>query len=297
MKKFFFLSFAFLCMFSITHAADYKIVDPTSPDYSSPTQEDSFTASLSERHSVINIITGKTERTFSGHQTGVLSFDISRNDRFLASGSAGGVVKIWDLSNGNLYNDLTGVSLNIGAMDITKDGKYLAYTVNDESAGAGIALFNLDDGILYRFIKPDIININSLKFSNAGDKLAIGGSGFMGKSFYIYDIGIDKLTRWKTSSAKASLIEYSPGDKMIAHAIEDTIKVQDAASGVMKKFLTTEDGSSINSIKFSVSGDMVCCGSSSGGILLYNFKSGDLSKYDSKKRKKVISPECLIFTG
>ena len=238
---------------------------------------------------IINLASGKTERLFRGHNTEVISFDFSPDGRYLASGSAGGMIKIWDIQHGTLFKNLTGEHLSIGSMDVSKNGKYLAYTVNDEKEGPGIALFNLDAGILADFIKPDMISISSIKFSSKSDKLAIGGYGFRGKSFYIYDIENYEISRWKTISPKISLIEFIPDDDLIFYTNEDTLHMQDFHSEIMKKSISADDGSDISSMNISGNGNIICFGTGSGGIYLFDREKNTTQRSPASEDTEVIA--------
>lgn len=91
----------------------------------------------------------RVSRMLSGHTGSVTSFDIFRNQKFLASGSTDGTVKIWDLDSAKLISTLVSIGENDYAV-INPDHNYLA----SKYASKGIS-FNVNNKI-YPFRQFDL---------------------------------------------------------------------------------------------------------------------------------------------
>jgi len=71
----------------------------------------------------------------SGHTKSANAVAFSPDNRWLASGGKDNVIKIWDLTNGNVLRTLYGHTSNVNALAVSPDGKLLASgsgDINDE---------------------------------------------------------------------------------------------------------------------------------------------------------------------
>jgi WD40 repeat protein len=83
----------------------------------------------------------------TGHTQSVNAVTFSPDNRWLASGGKDNVIKIWDLTNGNVLRTLYGHSSNINALAVSEDGKLLA-------SGSGNVKDDRDLGI---FVKGGVV--------------------------------------------------------------------------------------------------------------------------------------------
>jgi WD40 repeat protein len=65
----------------------------------------------------------------TGHTKSVNAIAFSPDNRWLASGGKDNVIKIWDLTTGNVLRTLYGHSSNVNALAVSPDGKLLASAV------------------------------------------------------------------------------------------------------------------------------------------------------------------------
>ncbi len=68
----------------------------------------------------------KIIKTFEGHTGPVKSLDVSPNGKYLATGSADGSVRIWNLHSTNLEYELKGHSKEVNAVVYSPNGRTLA---------------------------------------------------------------------------------------------------------------------------------------------------------------------------
>ncbi|WP_377480462.1 MAG: hypothetical protein P2A85_12545 [Microcoleus anatoxicus] len=102
--------------------------------------------------------------TLSGHSSSVLSVVISPNGQILASGSADGTIKLWDLTTWQEIRTLTSHNSSILSLAIDADGKILASgsadgTIKlwDVTTGQEIRTLDAECGffLLFAFIQTD----------------------------------------------------------------------------------------------------------------------------------------------
>jgi hypothetical protein len=110
--------------------------------------------------------------TFEGYNGPVKSIDISPDGKFMATGSAGGTVKIWDLKSANLIFDLKGPNTNkdINSVVFSPDGKIIA----SGGADGKVILWNTASGIITGS-HPGQKGIYQISYSPDGKLLASCG--------------------------------------------------------------------------------------------------------------------------
>src|SRR4030095_12607871 len=116
----------------------------------------------------------------TGHTQSVNAVAFSPDNRWLADGGQDNVIKLWDLTNGNVLRTLYGHSSNINALAVSEDGQLLA-------SGSGNIKDDRDFGI---FIKGGVVGgeDNTVRIWNVqtgrelqvlrGHELPVGGVGF-----------------------------------------------------------------------------------------------------------------------
>jgi WD40 repeat protein len=72
-----------------------------------------------------DISTGKEIREFKGHSRAVNSVAITRDGKFLATGSDDKTAKLWDLATGRMIKAFKGHTSYINSLAISADGKYI----------------------------------------------------------------------------------------------------------------------------------------------------------------------------
>jgi WD40 repeat protein len=93
----------------------------------------------------------------TGHTQSVNAVAFSPDNRWLASGGKDNVIKIWDLTNGNVLRSLYGHSSNINALAVSDDGQLLA-------SGSGDVKDDRDFGI---FIKGGVVGENGTRVAGS----------------------------------------------------------------------------------------------------------------------------------
>ncbi len=101
----------------------------------------------------------------------VVDFDLSPNQRFLASGGRGGEVHLWDASTGAMIREMKGHTAPVSSVSWSPDGTRLASAGGDEI----VRLWDADTGAMIREMKTNTNWFISVKWSPSGTRLASGG--------------------------------------------------------------------------------------------------------------------------
>jgi hypothetical protein len=115
----------------------------------------------------------KIVETFEGYSGPVQSIAISPDGRYMATGSSGGSVRIWDLRSANIVFDLKGPDKNkdIFSVAFSPDGKILA----SGGADGKIILWNTSNGIMTASQSGQKGGIKHISFSPDGKLVASCG--------------------------------------------------------------------------------------------------------------------------
>ncbi len=190
----------------------------------------------------------------TGHSENVAAVAFSPDGRVLASASADGAIKLWNVSTGLELRTLAAQSASVFCLAFSPDGKLLAAGI-----GFQVKLFDVTTGAEIRALKGHVRSVNSIAFSTDG-RMIVSGSGdaFYGK-------GESTIKLWEASTGALrltlpghaepiSVVAFSPDGKLIASGSKDEkIKLWDSATGRMLRTLEGDSGV-ILSLAFSVDG-------------------------------------------
>ena len=109
-------------------------------------------------------------RTLTGHTGGVLSVTYSPDGKKLASGSADGTVRIWDVGRGECERTLTGHTSYVNSVTYSPDGKKLASGSYDGT----VRIWDVGRGECERTLTGHTGYVLSVTYSPDGKKLASG---------------------------------------------------------------------------------------------------------------------------
>ncbi len=157
----------------------------------------------------------------TGHTQSVNAVAFSPDNRWLASGGKDNVIKIWDLTNGNVLRTLYGHSSNINALAVSDDGKLLA-------TGSGNIKDDRDFGI---FIKGGVVGgeDNTVRIWNVqtgaelhvirGHELPIGALAFNQASRFLTSVSGDAIKVWDVAAgteldSQKTKYQKSGGEKL-----------------------------------------------------------------------------------
>jgi WD40 repeat protein len=138
----------------------------------------------------------------TGHTQSINAVAFSPDNRWLVSGGKDNVIKIWDLTNGNVLRTLYGHSSNINALAVSEDGKVIA-------SGSGNIKDDRDFGI---FIKGGVVGgeDNTVRIWSVqtgaelhvlrGHELPIGALAFNQDGRFLTSVSGDSIKVWDVAA-------------------------------------------------------------------------------------------------
>lgn len=125
-------------------------------------------------------------RTLIGHESDLLTADISPDDRFIASGDRGGEIKIWDLPAGREIKSLRYGTQEVCSVRFSPNGRFLATAGQDRT----IRLWDVETWAEVAKFAQHTQTVCSVAWSPDSKWLVSGGRDFQ---VHIWDIEAAKL--------------------------------------------------------------------------------------------------------
>lgn len=206
-------------------------------------------------------------RTFQ-HNDSVLSAAFSPDGKRLATADKKGIIRLWDITNGNLLWTLPGHKEQIWQITFSQNGKQLVsagwdHTVKlwDIASQREVLTFGMHEG-----------KVCGIAFSPDGQTLATAS---WDKQIRLWDIDTGKLI--KTLRGHQNWVwdvKFSPDGSKLASASEDsTVRIWDANTGE-KLFELTGHNASVYTVAFSPDGSKLASGSNNGSIKIWDTDNG-----------------------
>jgi len=214
------------------------------------------------------------KQTLTGHTGEVKSVAFSPDGELIASGSADGIVNLWDSRTGAINRTFREPDSEVVAVSFSTGGKVLAFAVVGNQGKGSVSFVDSNSGRPIRKIEED--NINAIALSPDGQTLAIGN---ISGSLRLWDVntGETKLTL-EGQDIQTRSVAFSPDGKLIAAGgYGNTVKLWDAKTGVSKHPLEGHDNE-IGSVAFSPDGKTIASGSEDDTVKLWDVDTGTLKR-------------------
>jgi WD40 repeat protein len=212
----------------------------------------------------------------TGHTQSVNAFAFSPDNRWLASGGKDNVIKIWDLSNGNVLRTLYGHASNINALAVSDDGQLLA-------SGSGNIKDDRDLGI---FIKGGVVGgeDNTVRIWQVltgrelhvlrGHELPVGAVAFSQDGRFLTSVSGDAVKMWDVTAgtelgSQKTKYEKSGGEKLGSLSVFGSSKQEKQQQQRFKNFRQ-----SASKIAVSANGQAAAIGQPDKAIKIYDAQSG-----------------------
>jgi len=235
----------------------------------------------------------------TGHTQSVNAVAFSPDNRWLASGGRDNVIKIWDLSTGNVLRTLYGHSSNINALAVSGDGQLLA-------SGSGNVKDDRDFGI---FIKGGVVGgeDNTVRIWNVqtgrelhvlrGHELPVGGVAFTNDGRFLTSVSGDAVKMWDVAAgtelgSQKTKYEKSGGEKLGSMSIFGSSKQEKQQQQRFKNFRL-----SASKIGLSANGQVAAIGQPDKAIKIYDAQSGRELRELSFKASPQTENSSLAFSA
>lgn len=215
-----------------------------------------------------DIATGVVVREFTGHETAVLCFDKSGDEKILVTADAGGKAKIWS-SEGEKIFELNGHREPILAAKLSPDETQIALSSWD----ATLSIWDVKTGKKINHL--DFNNSSAYSVSYTPDGLYLI-TGRLGKSLDMWEP--DSRTHVKTfigHTDVVSCIQFHPTQKniMISSSWDGSVRAWDITTGLMVKKIKTT--SPVHACLFSPDGKSIITAGNDRKIRIWNYETGE----------------------
>jgi WD40 repeat protein len=170
---------------------------------------------------------GTQLREYRGHNGLVSAVAFSKDGRFLATGSADNVVRVWDTSaSEKLVRTFHGHDHQITALAFSPDGEFLASASMDQN----VRLWNMQPSDPHRNFAGHTNSVWSAAIRKDGRQIASGGAD---RTVILWDVGNGKIQhRLEGHKLPVTTVLYSPDGRFVVSCGGDKlIKIWDAESG------------------------------------------------------------------
>src|SRR3989338_8504092 len=200
----------------------------------------------------------KIAKTLNGHASRVLSVAFSPDGQYIASGSDGRTIKLWNATSHQLLRTFNNYSGNISSVTFSPNGRYIASGSDDMT----IKLWDTISGQLLHTFRGHTDRVNSVAFSPDGRYIASGSDDMTIKLWNTKTHALLYTFRGHTKWVKS--VAFSHDGKYITSLSNDnTVKLWDVNSHQL--LLTfVGHGDSICSAAFSPNQKHIVLGSGSG---------------------------------
>ncbi|MCD4725367.1 MAG: tetratricopeptide repeat protein [Bacteroidales bacterium] len=227
--------------------------------------------------------TGNEIGILSGHLDNISCLDFSPDNRFLASGSADGTIRIWNLKNryeskslNNHFNSINSDFDNIMSVKYHPTRNYIA-ALSFNFPTSTIYLWNVDKEKVDATFEHVWAGTNNMSFSNNGELFA-----FINKdnSTVIWNITKNKKEKeLRSHSGSINCMSFSYDNRLLAIGSEDNnIIIFDWKNG--NKEILEEHDDDVTSIQFSPNSYLLASGDENGLIKLWNIDTNQFSYFD-----------------
>ena len=220
--------------------------------------------------------TSRVRQTISGHTDAIWGVAFSPNGQLLATASADGTVKVWEVSDqttGSFSSQplltLSDFTSGVTSVAFSPDGTRLLTASYDNTA----IIWNMENGNQLITLTGHTQGINKAIFSPDGTRIITASADNTAK---IWDTNTGQLEfDLRGHTAEVYSIAISPDGSQIATASDDgTIIIWNAESG--EQLLTLGEGCSMRDVAFSLDGNSIASGDNCLQSVIWDLASGEV---------------------
>ena len=223
----------------------------------------------------------------------VSSASFSADGSILATGSADGTIKLWDVASGVQRQIIRAHTKPVRAVAFSPVGPLLA-SGND---GKILKFWDPISGEQLAALKAGKANVDCLAFSPDGSLLVTaGGAGRSGADIHLWDVAQRKeLASWTGHRGGTAGLAFSPDGRTLATAGRDsTIKLWDVAARQLRQTLVGH-AARVNAVAFSPDGTLLASAGADRMVRLWDPATGvekpPLSGHRGEVRAVAFAPD------
>ncbi len=192
-------------------------------------------------------------RVLSGHTDSIWDLDISRDGRYLATGSLDKTARLWDLATGKIVHVFSGHTGGVTGLAFSPDGKYLV-TASEEGTAR---MWDIASGRIEK-VFPAPAGNDLVAFSPDGRYITITGRD---NDAHIWDVTTGKMVLTLSGHTKdVTRVTYSPDGKYVLTGSNDnTARLWDTATGKQVQIFPGHD-QGVSGLAFSPNGKYLATG-------------------------------------
>ncbi|MFZ1029853.1 MAG: caspase family protein [Limnoraphis robusta] len=213
------------------------------------------------------IDTVRERNILRGHQGWVISVAVSRDGKYIATGSKDSTVRLWSIE-GELIHTFKGHQDWVNSVAFSSDGKYIL----SGSADKTVKLWSKEGQLLKTLPLKD--RVNSVSFSPSSDRMITGSSD---GTIQLWSTKGELLKTFKGHQGSARSIAFSSDGKyIVSGGIEDsTVRLWTVEGKLLKTFTGQKFG--VMSVTFSPNGKYIISGGRDRTLRLWSVEDGLLA--------------------
>ena len=205
---------------------------------------------------------------------------LSPDNRFLATGTWGGEIIIWDLMDGMLKHRFKGHNSVIQRLDFNHDGNYLL----SGSLDSTLYLWETSSGQYIWGRKFSNGSVTSVDINNQGNIAAC----CIKDKIWLWDISNGELFTSLRTATNLNILKFSQDDQHLICGAMDGLLIWNLRSGRIR-YRKLFAGQSISSIIFSEDGTRMYTGNDKGRIAIWDTNSFHVLKSTRAHNGKILS--------
>jgi WD40 repeat protein len=244
-----------------------------------------------------DISSGQCQKTLQGHSGGVWSVAYSSSSPseygltppypllnngdargIVASGSADGTIKLWEISSGQCYKTIEGHGDEVFSVAFSPDGQTVASGGEDSS----IKLWLVSSGQHLKTLQGHDNGVKSVTFSSDNDILVSSSCDRTIKLWSVSEGTCQKTLKGHAETVSSVAISppvevYSNMPMLVSGSMDRTVKLWDISSGECCKTLQGY-GNGVFAVALSPDGQTLASGGSDRMVKLWDTNSGECSQ-------------------